>query len=169
MEDDQHLVLDASIIIDICHGSILREALSLAASMISPDLVTGEVEDISTSKLEELGLQSRCLTSEEMAILREEAKAYKGLTHKDVASIQLADEVGAILLTGDDRLRQYAERRGIEVHGILWVLDRLVEASILNCEKAACSLRAIREAGSWLPEEECEERLALWEQGGDPR
>lgn len=169
MTDNQLFVLDASIIIDICHGSILREAFSLWSSAISPDLVVDEVQEADASVLEKLGLQKHGLTGDQLTALQQEAKSFKGLTHKDVASLLLALERGAVLLTGDDGLRRHAERRGIEVHGILWILDCLVESGVLNHGRAATALESICKEGSWLPQEECRKRFDLWETSGDQK
>ncbi len=65
---------------------------------------------------------------------------------------------GCILLTGDNRLRRLATAHSIEVHGLLWILDRMHEHKL---RPAAALLVAIRTLESdpaggfpraiWLP------------------
>lgn len=66
------------------------------------------------------------------------------------------------LLTGDRELRHVAEERGLEVHGVLWVLDQLVEHGLLAPRAARRSLRAMLDQGAWLPADECEKRFSRW-------
>ena len=162
MEKDQICVLDATVIIDICHGGILRETLHMLGAAYSPDLVCGEVQDVSASELEALGLQIHHLTGDEVLSLQLTAASYTGLTHKDVAALLLASEKSAVLLTGDDKLRWHARQIGLKVHGVLWVLDCLIERRLLSFERAINALEAIMANGSWLPESECSKRLEAW-------
>jgi len=45
------------------------------------------------------------------------------LSLEDSFSFVAARALGSMLLTGDAKLRQYAERYDVEVHGTLWLLD----------------------------------------------
>ena len=51
---------------------------------------------------------------------------------------------------------------GIEVKGILWVLDMIVERKLLIPQRALNALEAILEAGGRIPSEECGERRQRW-------
>jgi hypothetical protein len=53
-------------------------------------------------------------------------------------------------------------RQGVQVHGILWILDELVRLDITAKVQAAEGLRKIRAAGSRLPLEACNDRLDRW-------
>jgi hypothetical protein len=66
---------------------------------------------------------------------------------------------GAILLTGDSKLRKAAQASGVKVRGVLWVLDELVDASLLLPAKAA---EARRDGGAFLPQDECDKRITKW-------
>jgi predicted nucleic acid-binding protein len=162
LENDQIYVLDATVIIDICHGGVLRETLHMLGIAYSPDLVCGEAQDISASGLEALGLQIHHFTGDGLLHLQLTVASYKGLTHKDVAALLLASEKSAVLLTGDSKLRWHAHQMGLKVHGILWVLDCLIERRLLSFERAISVLEAIMANGSWLPESECSKRFEAW-------
>jgi len=84
------------------------------------------------------------------------------LSIADLSVLVLARQTGAVLLSGDGPLRTVARREGVEVHGILWVLDRLVAGGVLSGRRAAEVIGVMRQNGSRLPEEECERRIRAW-------
>ena len=55
-----------------------------------------------------------------------------GKNRKAISLGELAREMNGMLLTGDRSLRKQSETLGIEVHGVLWVLDRLVKFEMLS-------------------------------------
>ena len=67
------------------------------------------------------------------------------------------------LLTGDRKLRSSASHDGVEVHGILYVFDALVEHRIIKANDAASRLRQLRLSNPRLPKEEVERRIKTWE------
>jgi hypothetical protein len=70
--------------------------------------------------------------------------------------------LNAILLTGDRRLRLEGLKRKVEVHGVLWILDRLIEKKVLTPRLAAAKLRLMLDEGAFLPPDECNARLEKW-------
>jgi hypothetical protein len=78
---------------------------------------------------------------------------------------QLALQLPAILLTGDNRLRLHAEKAKVEAHGILWLLDLLVEDAILDLTTAISCLEQLMKTNPRLPIDECQRRLKLWAAG----
>jgi predicted nucleic acid-binding protein len=68
----------------------------------------------------------------------------------------------ARLLTGDKTLRKRAEGEGINVSGILFVFDELVNHNIISPKDAAAHLAELYESNVRLPKEEVEKRLEQW-------
>ncbi|WP_052300881.1 hypothetical protein [Methanoplanus limicola] len=66
------------------------------------------------------------------------------------------------MITGDNLLRKTAQRNGVNVHGILWILDEFVIAGCISSQKALKSLEKIIKAGGRLPYEECEKLRKKW-------
>jgi predicted nucleic acid-binding protein len=63
-------------------------------------------------------------------------RTYRRLSAYDAFSLALAgDEEESILLTSDRALRVAAESEAVEVHGVLWVVDRLEESGLLPAEE----------------------------------
>jgi hypothetical protein len=165
MEGNPIFVLDATVLIDICHGGVERETILMLERTLSPDLVCGEIEDTSMEDLVALGLVKRELLGEGIQRLQLAVQDYPGLTNKDVSALLLSVEENAVLLTGDCLLKNYAIAEQVEVHGVLWVLDQLVMLRFIDRLTAADALEAIIESDSWLPVVECTTRLKKWRSG----
>lgn len=75
----------------------------------------------------------------------------------------LAIALNALLLTGDKELRLLAEARQVEVHGTLWIFDRLVEKRLLKPKDAADKLECLLTQDRYLPEMACGERIKRWQ------
>ena len=71
----------------------------------------------------------------------------------------------AILLTGDNKLRLHAEKAKVEAHGILWLLDLMVEDTILDLSMASSCLERLLRTNPRLPIDECQRRLKVWRSG----
>ena len=99
----------------------------------------------------------------------QDAHGHVGLSETDLSVVYLAIRENAMVLSGDRLLRTTAQNRHVEVHGTLWIMDKLVEAGRLNSALAADRLEALtRRTGSeqrYLPKAECELRIARWRRG----
>ncbi len=51
----------------------------------------------------------------------------------------------------------------MEVHGIIYVFDSLIESGIITCEVAIEKLKQLYRSNPRLPQEELDKRLKLWE------
>ena len=67
-----------------------------------------------------------------------------------------------MVIAGDGPLRDAAETEGLEVHGVHWVLDELVEHGHITASRAAAGLEVMLQEGSHLPAGPVEKRLVLW-------
>lgn len=66
------------------------------------------------------------------------------------------------LLTGDGKLRKQATKDGLQVFGVLWLLDQLLEQSVISNSRAAIALESMLKHGARLPLAECTSRLQRW-------
>ncbi|MEW6133712.1 MAG: hypothetical protein AB1591_11210, partial [Pseudomonadota bacterium] len=67
------------------------------------------------------------------------------------------------LLTGDKRMRALADEEHLEVHGVLWVIDRFAEHRIVRKPTLAKALRGmLDDPRTRLPHAEINKRLALF-------
>jgi len=83
-------------------------------------------------------------------------RARPRLSIHDGFAFALAEtHAGCILLRGDAELRMLAERSRIEVHGVLWVCDRLFEGKLSTAEQLLAALSQLAaDAAGRLPKRE---------------
>ncbi len=84
------------------------------------------------------------------------------ISFRDASCYYLATDLDAVLITGDKALRALAEDRCVEVHGTIWIFDRLVEAALLEPWDAADKLEHLQSLDRYLPKEDCLKRIKKW-------
>lgn len=67
-----------------------------------------------------------------------------------------------ILLTGDRKLRTASTYDGVEVHGVIYVFDCLVEYDVISRQIAVEKLQQLFRINPRLPKDEVEKRINLW-------
>jgi hypothetical protein len=85
-----------------------------------------------------------------------------GLDPVDKSVYFYAAKIGALILTGDKKLRTFCERRSIDVKGIIWVFDFFVEKGVIHKSVAAEKLELLLSINDRLPFEECKRRITKW-------
>lgn len=84
------------------------------------------------------------------------------LSYTDCSVWYYAKVNNYILLTGDRKLRTTSTYDGVEVHGIIFVFDCLVEFNIISRQVAVKKLQQLYSMNPRLPKEEIEKRINLW-------
>ena len=87
----------------------------------------------------------------------------------DCAVWYYAHQYHYALLTGDGQLRRKAEASGVEVHGLLYLLDLMAKYRILPKHVLAEKLKEQMARNSRLPRGECLERISNWLSSIDKR
>ena len=163
------VIQDASVLIDMADSNLLDAWFGLGFDLRTTSLILYEI----SRKNQKIKLQPYVMNgqlkieSSSGEVLSEIAKLHATLSSRlsieDVSAIFFAGKLESVLLTGDKRLRQHAEERGIETHGLLWVLDILVARGALLPGVAADRLEKLVERGtSRLPLHECELKIRKW-------
>lgn len=156
------LILDTTICIDLFYGQLLEKVLTLPYEFILPDVIVAELIDPPGEYLIRLGYTVQQLSSETIGQFFALRNKYTKPSTNDLFALLMARVNACPLLTGDGDLREAAKNEGVTVHGLLWILDRLIEYQILAKAEAAASLEIIMTSGSWLPKRDCEVRLKRW-------
>jgi predicted nucleic acid-binding protein len=130
------LVNDANILIDLLKLNLLDTFFQLDYDFQVTDLVLGEVRE---DNIEDLGryleaslLTKQGFTAAEIGEISALFATFPALSFADCSCIFLAEKLSATLLTGDGALRRIATERELPVHGILWVLDHMIECGLLG-------------------------------------
>ena len=66
------------------------------------------------------------------------------------------------LLTGDGPLCKAAFKAWVDVKALLFVFDELVEKKLLLPQHAAVKMQILLDAGTRLPQKDCQERIKRW-------
>ena len=91
----------------------------------------------------------------------------KSLSETDKSVLYIANKLNACVLSSDKVLRNCAKNKDIEYHGMIWIFDRLVEASLLTPNEAANKLKQIVATNFVFRNNqplvaEIEKRLKIW-------
>ena len=160
------VVHDASVLIDLHHAGALDVWLAAGIEAWTTELVFFEVEQPLEKQRTSGALKVKHYSAEELIALDEARSALPPtLSLQDSSALLLAQTMEAALVTGDGDLRKAALAAGVEVHGILWILDDMVAGAQTPPRHAADMLERILKTRARLPAPECEVRLARWRSG----
>lgn len=100
--------------------------------------------------------------SEVVEIVSEHATVSGNLSIPDCSVCYYARKHRIPMLTGDRRLRKYAEQTSIEVHGILFLFEEMVSHRIIPQNEAADKLLELMKRNIRLPKAAIFERIERW-------
>lgn len=132
------------------------------------DFVVAEIADADQRRIfDELVAQGGIFidgfTADEVIEIVEEHSSVSGnLSIPDCSVCYFARKHNVPMLTGDRRLRRYAEEQSIEVHGILFIFDELVRHDIISTSMAADRLEELFAINARLPKTEIRNRINRW-------
>lgn len=136
------IITDTNIITDLCTAKILKEFVQLDNVYIS-DLVKRDEINSKTCDINQIK-NIKIIASNELELIEtiEIAKQKKKLSIYDILNYVIARNNNAILATGDNKLKNYAEKNGVEVIRILKIIKLMKQKKIISTKKAisACLL-----------------------------
>lgn len=164
----QVAIHDANIFIDLEVAGLLDLWFQLDYETITSDIVVSEIEDNHKEVLQYIQagqIRVEQLNSKQMAMVYDmHNNTNSNLAIADCAVLLLSREKAAILLTGDRCLREAAEGESIEVHGSLWIFDKLVTAGFLQPAIAANKLEDLLVSNRFLPRATSYDYIKKWKQ-----
>lgn len=156
------LVSDTNIWIDLHRANILGLVFKLPYEFVVTDFVYRELKAPGPNDLTRLGLRVETLGPDSILELMRLREELANPSLADLSCFHLASSKKWTLLTGDKAVRIACQERGVEVHGILWILDQLYEKGILDGSALSAAIQAMLDHGARLPKAECQKRLKLW-------
>jgi predicted nucleic acid-binding protein len=155
------LVADANIWIDLDAGGLLCEAVA-ALGLETTDFVLHELVERSLGeRIRSMGVTEHSLTPEQVAEVIERRRKDNHPSVADYSALILASTLKVGLVTGDKHLRIAASRDGVEVHGVIWVVERLVDDG-LDKARAADAIEVMIMRGARLPDGAVRELLGRY-------
>lgn len=162
------LVNDTNIFIDLHSVGLLEEMCRLPYEIHTVDFVVAEIADADQRRIfDELVDRGEIyvdgFTADEVIEIVEEHSSVSGnLSIPDCSVCYFARKHNVPMLTGDRRLRRYAEEQSIEVHGILFIFDELVRHDIISTSMAADRLEELFAINARLPKAEIRDCINRW-------
>ncbi|MDA8232931.1 MAG: hypothetical protein M0006_16495 [Magnetospirillum sp.] len=150
---------------DLTKSGLVEATLRLPFEFVIPDVMAAEelldLGQYSADQLLTLGFKEGTLDGKGVT----KAFAYAGefraeLSRQDCFALTLAEVQRCILMTGDRRLRRVAENKDIEVHGLLWLIDLMIEHQVVPLAEVLTGLeRLAADPKVRLPRKFVNERL----------
>lgn len=158
-------VTDANIFIDLIKLQWLGHLFRIDLEIYTTLEVVNELKDTQQLLLEEFKEAGKlsvyffdAAELEQIAVM----EAPKALSAIDRSLVFLAKHIGAGVLSGDNPLRKYCSNCALEVRGILWLFDTLLDRGLVDHSMAIEKLNQLLSFNDRLPKEECRHRLREW-------
>jgi predicted nucleic acid-binding protein len=139
-------VTDACIFIDIYDLQLIERFFDLELEIhTSFDVYNELYEEQKTAfqKFKEIGkLTLHSMNEEDRAAIKQH-NFPKSLSDNDKTVLHLAQKIAAIVLSSDKAVRKQAKHLCIEYHGMLWIFDKLLEATLITHAEASKKLQEL--------------------------
>lgn len=91
------------------------------------------------------------------------SEQHTGLSYEDCSTWYFATKMEGILVTGDGLLRKKARASGIEVKGIIYIIEQIKEQNLLSTTDCIEKLKLLKLLNARLPMNEIDSRIQIWE------
>lgn len=163
----QLAVTDANIFIDLIILELIEHLFGLNIQIhttreVFDQLTTGQKETLSKYHANGILIIYDFSTDEITEIYTLEFPA--GLEPADRTVYYYARKLACMVISGDNKLRKHCERKGLEVHGLIWVFDQMVTLELISKNIAVEKLERLVAYNDRLPFDEISKRLKKWKQ-----
>ena len=164
------VVNDTNVFIDLYEVGLLEEFFSLPWEVHTTEFVMlelqreGQHETVARYKADKR-LVVPVFEAKEMLEIGNLFQQYVNRTNLSLTDCSVwwyAKVNNYILLTGDRKLRTVSDYGGVDVHGIIYVFDALVEFNMISHQVAVEKLQRLYVINPRLPKEEIDKRINLW-------
>ena len=168
MIKEKLVISDTNILLDLISLDMLEAFFSLPCDFSTTDFVISEIIQPSQIKAIEKYITSKKLDvvsfscEEIIEINKIHTNNTNNASITDCSVWYYAKKTGGRLLTGDGKLRKSVESDNVNVSGILYVFDNLIEYGILEPSESADLLEQLMQINMRLPKGECEKRILKW-------
>ena len=161
------VVCDANIIIDLLQVDLFKSFLKLKWKKHVPPDVADEVQEENTDQLVTAINAGKLIlpkfSPEDLIEIQKLKALHSSLSMEDCTCLFLAENLSAILLTGERRLRSVATHsHRLKVHGVLWIFEKLIEEKIITQSRAHAKLIHLMGVNNRLPKTECDRLVKRW-------
>jgi predicted nucleic acid-binding protein len=158
------IITDVSVLFDLYQLGILTEFFALKAEISTTSFVYNEI--VVANQVNEFEVYKRSQKLNVIALTEKEQEAVSQFKTKrnlksmpDKTMLWKSIQLRCALLTCDKKLKLEAKDHGIEVHGSIWVIEKLVEEKILETTKAITFLNTLMTINDRLPQDEIDKLI----------
>ena len=145
------LVGDANVFIDVTVSNLSEAMFRLDDTIATPDVLYQDELLQHHPELPGLGLQINRLSSRGVDEVQRLRTLYKNPSTNDLFALALAKTKKWTLLSGDSDLRDAAVTEEVEVHGTIWLVERMVNSRVISSKRAEHAFRLMKENNRRLP------------------
>ena len=153
---------DANILMDIVKLNLTEPFLALEFELYTTDFVFAEMEPNQQEQLLSDTLIKIVSNQEDMTTIFELSEKHAGLSFEDCSTWYFAQKMDGILVTGDGKLRTKARASGVEVRGMIYIIEQIKVQGLLPIVDCIEKLRALKELNDRLPMIEIDNRIQTW-------
>lgn len=157
-------ITDTNVFFDLMNIEALPEFFGLDFEICTTDFVVNEILRLEQAEQIKNFIRSKQLTV--FSFSADEIDEVVNLKTKrmlrriaDKSVLWKALQLKCKLLTGDKSLRNEAQENGLEVHGSIWVVMKIVDAKLLNAEKGIELFEKLKIVNDSLPKDEIEKLI----------
>ena len=155
----QLLISDSNIFIDMEVSNLTQKMFELPYQFGVPDILYYEELKEEHHNLLEYGLKTKKLSSNSIKYSQKIIKKYPKTSPNDLFALALAKQDSCPLITGDGALRKAGAKEGVIIFGTVWLVEELMNYSIITVDEAREAYKLMKNNGRWLPWEMIEKRL----------
>ncbi len=138
------LVSDTSVLIDLDRGTLVEATFRLPFEFTVPDLLyERELKEHGGPDFVRLGLRIAELDGDGVSLALGYRRKRRPLSLPDSFALALAKTNASTLLSGDRELRELAEEEEVRCHGVLWLLDQMLEQRVIDLDDLRAGLGKI--------------------------
>lgn len=161
---------DTNIVIDLMSVDMFDRLFRLPWEVHITDMVKEELTREYQLALAGEAIERGCLlvdhfTGEEVGEIHERHDQISQRTNLSVCDCSVwyaSEKRGYTILTGDKKLRNVVEKCGLEVHGILYVIQAMVEEQLIKPSEAIGILKKLQTYNHRLPQNEIDTYVNKW-------
>jgi hypothetical protein len=158
-------VTDANIFIDLIKLQMLALLFNIDIEIHTTKEIVDQLNDQQLLHLTEFidswDLRVHYLSADQLQEVIKLATP-RSLEFADKSVAWLSLQLAATVLTGDGPLRKYCQTKHLEVRGIIWLFDVVIEKGLLSPSSAAEKMESLLRFNNRLPKDECSHRIQQW-------
>ncbi|MGI6484004.1 MAG: hypothetical protein ACOX0R_00045 [Candidatus Dojkabacteria bacterium] len=145
------VVNDTSVLIDLIKLGLLEVFAHSKFELWIPDFVHNEIidqKDEFEKYIKHFNVYE--FTSEEVFELYVKHANNPELSLVDISVLHVAEKKEMVLCTSDNALRKKAQYFGVDVHGLLWILEELLKQGVLKKKEVVKQAKRYLKLNSWI-------------------